>query len=109
MPEVSGVIETSFAHGPLALRERWRLGRTLKALGYDQAIVLPNAWKSALAGRPNVTFESYPGLNHLLIAGTGTPSPGEYSQPGHVAARVVDDLAAWIAAPAAARKSAARR
>ena len=49
MPEVSGVIETSFAHGGLELRERWRLGRTLKALRYDQAIVLPNTWKSALA------------------------------------------------------------
>ncbi len=48
MPEVSGVIETAFVHGRFALRERWKLGRTLKALGYDQAIVLPNTWKSAL-------------------------------------------------------------
>ena len=48
MPEVSGVIETSFQHGKLRLRERWKLGRTLKALGYHQAIVLPNTWKSAL-------------------------------------------------------------
>jgi heptosyltransferase-2 len=48
MPEVSGVIETAFEHGKLRLRERWKLGRTLKALGYDQAIVLPNTWKSAL-------------------------------------------------------------
>jgi lipopolysaccharide heptosyltransferase II len=48
MPEVAGVIETSFEHGRLRLRERWRLARTLKALGYDHAYVLPNAWKSAL-------------------------------------------------------------
>lgn len=48
MPEVAGVIETPFAHGALHLRERWRLGRTLKALGYDEAFVLPNAWKAAL-------------------------------------------------------------
>ena len=48
MPEVAGVIETAFEHGTLALRERWKLGRTLKALGYAQAIVLPNTWKSAL-------------------------------------------------------------
>jgi heptosyltransferase-2 len=48
MPEVAGVIETPFAHGALQLRARWRLGRTLKALGYDQALVLPNAWKAAL-------------------------------------------------------------
>jgi heptosyltransferase-2 len=48
MPEVAGVIETPFAHGALQLRGRWRLGRTLKALGYDEAFVLPNAWKAAL-------------------------------------------------------------
>ncbi|MEO8717556.1 MAG: lipopolysaccharide heptosyltransferase II [Burkholderiales bacterium] len=48
MPEVAGVIETPFEHGRLRLRERWRLGGTLKALAYDQAFVLPNAWKSAL-------------------------------------------------------------
>ena len=48
MPEVAGVIETPFAHGALQLRERWRLGRTLKALAYDEAYVLPNAWKAAL-------------------------------------------------------------
>jgi heptosyltransferase-2 len=48
MPQVAGVIETSFAHGALALRERWKLGRTLGALGYDEALVLPNSLKSAL-------------------------------------------------------------
>jgi len=48
MPEVAGIIETPFAHGALHLRERWRLGRTLKALGYDEAYVLANAWKAAL-------------------------------------------------------------
>ena len=48
MPEVAGVIETPFAHGAPQLRERWRLARTLQALGYDQAFVLPNAWKAAL-------------------------------------------------------------
>jgi len=48
MPEVAEVIETPFRHGALQLRERWRLGRSLSQRGYDQAIVLPNAWKSAL-------------------------------------------------------------
>jgi heptosyltransferase-2 len=73
MPEVSGVIETGFAHGKLALRERWKLGRTLKALGYTQAIVLPNTWKSALlpffAGIPirsGYVGESRYGLLNLL-------------------------------------------
>jgi len=73
MPEVSGVIETSTQHGKLRLRERWKLGRTLKALGYDQAIVLPNTWKSALlpcfAGIPvrsGYVGESRYGLLNLL-------------------------------------------
>ena len=48
MPEISEVIETPFVHGPLQLRERWRLGRALRARGYDTAIVLPNSFKSAL-------------------------------------------------------------
>ncbi len=48
MPEVDEVIESPFAHGELKLRERWRLGRSLAARRYDEAIVLPNSFKSAL-------------------------------------------------------------
>lgn len=51
MPEVSGAIESPFAHGELALGKRWRLGRTLRAAGYDRAYVLPNSFKSALVPR----------------------------------------------------------
>lgn len=49
MTEVDEVIQADLSHGALQLRERWRLGRRLKERGYDQAIVLPNSWKSALA------------------------------------------------------------
>ncbi len=73
MPQVAGVIETAFEHGSFRLRERWRLGRTLKALGYDQAIVLPNSWKSALVPffaeipmRGGYVGESRYGLLNLL-------------------------------------------
>ena len=48
MPEVSEAIESPFGHGDLNLRSRWRLGRSLAARGYGQAIVLPNTLKSAL-------------------------------------------------------------
>ena len=48
MPEVDQAIAAPFRHGALQLRERWRLGRALQARRYDQAIVLPNTWKSAL-------------------------------------------------------------
>ena len=48
MADVDEVIETELRHGALQLGERWRLGHRLKERGYDQAIVLPNSWKSAL-------------------------------------------------------------
>ena len=48
MPEISRVIETDFAHGPLRLADRWRLGRNLRTEHYDQSVVLPNTFKSAL-------------------------------------------------------------
>jgi heptosyltransferase-2 len=73
MPEASEVIGVRFAHGALQLRERWRLGRRLKARGYRQAIVLPNSWKSALvpffadiALRSGYVGESRYGLLNLL-------------------------------------------
>ena len=59
MPEIGEVIETPFRHGELALGERWRLGRALRLRGYDEAVVLPNTFKSALvpffAGIPHRT------------------------------------------------------
>src|SRR3954468_13591664 len=48
MPEVDEVIPVPFRHGALQLASRWRLARTLKARAYEEAIVLPNSWKSAL-------------------------------------------------------------
>ena len=48
MPEIDEVITSPFAHGELKLRERWKLARELAKRRYDQAIVLPNSFKSAL-------------------------------------------------------------
>lgn len=48
MPEVRNAIASPFAHGELAFRRRWRLARGLRRERYDQAIVLPNSFKSAL-------------------------------------------------------------
>jgi len=51
MPEVAEAIASPFGHGELKLRARVRLARELAQRGYDQAIVLPNAFKSALIAR----------------------------------------------------------
>lgn len=48
MPEVSSSIIMPLGHGQLGLKERYRLAKTLRANQYDQAIVLPNSFKSAL-------------------------------------------------------------
>src|SRR5690349_10346961 len=46
MPEVSRSIALPFGHGDLKLGERRRFAKSLER--YDQAIVLPNSFKSAL-------------------------------------------------------------
>ncbi len=48
MPEVSEAIVMPVGHGQLDLIGRYRLGKSLRKNKYDQAIVLPNSFKSAL-------------------------------------------------------------
>ncbi|HFF6215634.1 MULTISPECIES: alpha/beta fold hydrolase [Stenotrophomonas] len=55
-------------------------------------------WQKALATRNNVQWRTYPALNHIGIAGTGRSSLQEYTQPGHVDATLIDDVATWIKA-----------
>lgn len=47
-PQVRNVIALPFGHGELGLRKRWQLGKSLRDERYDQAIVLPNSFKSAI-------------------------------------------------------------
>lgn len=48
MPQVRRALVLPFKHGELNLRGRYRLARALREQCYDQAIVLPNSFKSAL-------------------------------------------------------------
>jgi heptosyltransferase-2 len=82
MAEVENVIDAPFHHGELELRLRWRLGRTLRGRGYDQAIVLPNSWKSALVPffadiplRSGYVGESRYGLLNLTYRVKGKERP----------------------------------
>src|SRR6185503_16229220 len=77
-------VATPFVHGPLQLRERWKLARSLPS--YDQAFVLPNSWKSALipflAGIPRRTGyigEFRYGLLNDARKATGAPMAAHYA------------------------------
>jgi len=48
MPEVNQAIKMPISHGVFGWGMRKKLGRELRQQNYDQAIVLPNSWKSAL-------------------------------------------------------------
>lgn len=47
MPEVHQTIDMSIGHGSFAFAERRALGKSLANQGYEQAILLPNSFKSA--------------------------------------------------------------
>lgn len=53
-------------------------------------------WQDALSGQANVALKSYPGLNHLFIAGAGKSVPAEYETPGNVALEIIQDVVSWI-------------
>lgn len=48
MPEVHAAIDLPFAHGELGLGRRYALAKSLRSAAYQQVIVLPNSFKSAL-------------------------------------------------------------
>ena len=48
MPEVNKAITMPISHGVFGWQMRKQLGHDLRKAHYDQAIVLPNSWKSAL-------------------------------------------------------------
>jgi heptosyltransferase II len=59
MPEIRKGIVSPARHGEIALSARWQLARSLRAAGYQQAIILPRSLKAALipwmAGIPRRT------------------------------------------------------
>jgi heptosyltransferase-2 len=48
MPQVHQAMAMPLAHGQFGLAQRHQLGKQLRTERYDQAILLPNSWKSAL-------------------------------------------------------------
>ncbi|NOQ76653.1 MAG: lipopolysaccharide heptosyltransferase II, partial [Methylococcaceae bacterium] len=48
MSEVSKGISMPLMHGQFGLAKRIQIGKELRSANYDQAILLPNSWKSAI-------------------------------------------------------------
>ncbi|MGQ0655781.1 MAG: lipopolysaccharide heptosyltransferase II [Betaproteobacteria bacterium] len=99
MPEVDEVIEVPVRHGAFDLGARWRLGRELRRRGYDQAIVLPNTWKSALpaflAGIPlrtGYTGEARYGLLNLRYKKSEAPMREHYAALADAPGRFRKDI-----------------
>lgn len=53
-------------------------------------------WKTALKGRRDVMFRTYPSLNHLFLEGEGKSTPAEYEKPGNIPTFVLDDIASFV-------------
>jgi len=56
-------------------------------------------YKEILAGRTNVTFKLYPGLNHLFMPSTGrdiSEIMDEYRIKSNVDRQVLRDLVEWV-------------
>lgn len=48
MPEINQGIDLGIGHGPLALKPRYKLGKSLAHHNYSHSITTPGSWKSAL-------------------------------------------------------------
>ena len=66
--------------------------------GRDYQVTLEDfqGWQQGLVSREQVTFQLYPRLNHLFMAGEGKSTPEEYQLFGNVETQVISDLANWI-------------
>jgi dienelactone hydrolase len=53
-------------------------------------------WQRVLGKRPDVTFKSYPKLDHLFLEGSGPASDADYARPRNIPKYVIDDIASWI-------------
>lgn len=85
---------------PVADARQLRIPMLLLQGGRDFQVVDADwmLWNKQFSTDSRATFKHYPALNHLGIAGEGPGSVAEYNQPGHVDARLIDDVAAWIKA-----------
>jgi dienelactone hydrolase len=87
-------------YDPLAAAKRLAIPMLFLQGGRDFQVTMKDfdLWKSAVGGRANAKFLTYPDLNHLFFSGAGKSTPAEYRLPGHVSAETVTGIAGWVLA-----------
>ena len=87
------------AYDPAAAAAQLSLPLLILQGGRDYQVTAEDLqrFKTALAGRPNVTIREFPRLNHLFMSGDGKSRPEEYRKAGHVDAEVIEVLAGFVA------------
>ncbi len=56
-------------------------------------------WMEALKGRPQISGQLYPALNHLFAPGKGKARPEEYEEQNYVDPAVIKRIAEWCPKP----------
>lgn len=65
--------------------------------GRDYQVTVEDDLARWRAGLPDAAVRVYPADDHLFFPGTGPSTPDSYREPRHVDAKVVADLADWLA------------
>ena len=55
-----------------------------------------DVWRRGLKGVKKVHSRTFAADDHLMIPGTGIPSPADYLTPGHVDPTVIAAIASWV-------------
>ncbi len=83
LPGLRNTYELGVPHGQLGLKKRWELARQLRENQYDEAIVIPRSWKSALipyaARIPKRT--GYSGEHRYRLLNERRPDPTRHQIP----------------------------
>jgi hypothetical protein len=55
-----------------------------------------DGWRNALEHRSDITFISYPKVNHLLVEYDALSVGMEYGIPANVSPNIIKDIVEWI-------------
>ena len=89
------------SYHPIATAKRLSEPMLILQGGSDYQVTPKNdfaRWRAAFVHNSRVKLIEFPGLDHLFMPAGNPPSPADYSRPGHVNARVIHAIGAWIRA-----------